>query len=159
MTATDLRIRKLRPSDRPELLRIWERSVRATHDFLGDADIVALRPHVAEALESDAVDWWLLVLPSDAPVGFLGFVNPTVEALFIDPGHFRRGAGRTLLAHAEALATEPLGVDVNEQHPGAMRFYEALGFRVIGRSPTDSAGRPFPLLHLRRPDRVRGETT
>jgi len=157
MAATDLRIRKLRPADRKALLSIWERSVRATHHFLTDADITELRPHVAAALESDAVDWWVLVVPSDAPVGFLGFVDPTVEALFIDPDHFRRGAGRQLLAHAEALATGPLAVDVNEQNPGAVRFYETLGFRVIGRSPVDSEGRPFPLLHLRRqgerPDR------
>ena len=156
MTATDLSIRNLRPADRPGLLEIWERSVRATHHFLTDADIIELRPHVADALESGAVDWWVLVPPSDIPVGFLGFVNPTVEALFIDPDHFRRGAGRQLLAHAEALATEPLAVDVNEQNPEAVRFYEALGFRVIGRSPVDSEGRPFPLLHLLRPGRVPG---
>lgn len=42
----------------------------------------------------------------------------------------------------------PLAVDVNEQNPAVLHFYEALGFRVQGRSPVDGAGRPFPLLHL-----------
>jgi putative acetyltransferase len=27
-------------------------------------------------------------------------------------------------------------------------FYERLGFKRIGRSPLDDAGRPYPLLHL-----------
>jgi putative acetyltransferase len=40
-------------------------------------------------------------------------------------------------------------VDVNEQNEAARRFYEACGFEVAGRSETDSAGRPFPLLHMR----------
>ena len=33
-------------SDYPELVRIWEASVRATHDFMPDAYIVLLREHV-----------------------------------------------------------------------------------------------------------------
>jgi putative acetyltransferase len=44
-----------------------------------------------------------------------------------------------------------LTVDVNEQNPAAVGFYEAVGFVVVGRSPLDDAGRPFPLLHMRRP--------
>jgi putative acetyltransferase len=34
--------------------------------------------------------------------------------------------------------------------PRATAFYEALGFSVVGRSPTDGGGRPFPILHMRR---------
>jgi len=40
-------------------------------------------------------------------------------------------------------------VDVNEQNPDAIKFYLAAGFTIVGRSPLDSGGRPFPLLHLR----------
>lgn len=54
------------------------------------------------------------------------------------------------MAHAQSLASGALSVDVNEQNEAALRFYEALGFAVVGRSPTDGAGRPFPLLHLKR---------
>jgi putative acetyltransferase len=39
-------------------------------------------------------------------------------------------------------------VDVNEQNPDAVGFYQHLGFNVIGRSPLDGQGNPFPLLHL-----------
>ena len=40
-------------------------------------------------------------------------------------------------------------VDVNEQNVLAASFYLHRGFEVIGRSETDEAGRPYPLLHLR----------
>ncbi|WP_353736292.1 hypothetical protein [Shewanella sp.] len=39
-------------------------------------------------------------------------------------------------------------VDVNEQNPQALGFYEHVGFKLVGRSPTDSQGKPFPLLHM-----------
>ena len=37
-----------------------------------------------------------------------------------------------------------------EQNPEAVRFYEALRFTIIGRSPVDDAGRPFPVLHMQQ---------
>ncbi|HEX6790029.1 MAG TPA: GNAT family N-acetyltransferase [Candidatus Krumholzibacteria bacterium] len=145
-----MRVRRMGAADRAPMLDLWERSVRATHHFLSEDDIVGLRPRVADALASDAVQWWVLESTAGEPMGFMGFVDPSIEGLFIDPAHFRRGAGTFLVAHAQSLASAPLMLDVNEQNPGAVRFYRALGFRVIGRSPTDTAGRPFPLLHMRR---------
>ena len=78
----------------------------------------------------------------------MGLADNNVESLFVAPDHARRGGGRLLLEHARKLKG-PLCVDVNEQNHEAVRFYEANGFHVIGRSAVDSAGRPFPLLQLR----------
>lgn len=148
----DLQIRPARVDDRERLLGLWERSVRATHHFLRDDDVRALRPLVAQELASEALAWWVLASPADdAPVGFLGYANDTIEALFLDPDHRGQGAGTRLVAHAQSLAAGPLAVDVNEQNHEARAFYERLGFQVVGRSPTDAGGRPFPLLHLKRP--------
>jgi len=146
----DRQIRPARRQDREPLLALWERSVRATHRFLTDRDIVALRPLVAEELAGGAVDWWVLVSPTGAIIGFLGYTSGTIEALFIDPAHQRQGAGRLLVAHAQRLAGGPLAVDVNEANEQATRAYQALGFLVVGRSPTDAGGRPFPILHMKR---------
>ena len=40
-------IRSARAADFDTLVALWERSARATHDFLTEADIGALRPLVA----------------------------------------------------------------------------------------------------------------
>jgi hypothetical protein len=59
-------------------------------------------------------------------------------------------ANRRLVAYAQALRPGALAVDVNEQNVAGRSFYEALGFVVIGRSPLDDTGRPYPILHMRR---------
>lgn len=143
-------VRRARPDDHGRLLEVWERSVRATHQFLQDGDVAALRPLVAEELASHAVEWWVLLSATATPIGFLGYANAAIEGLFIDPDHFGRGGGTLLVAHAQSLATGALAVDVNEENAGAVRFYAALGFSVISRSPTDAGGRPFPVLRMRR---------
>jgi putative acetyltransferase len=144
-------IRPARPADSGTLLELWERSVRATHEFLTEADVVGLRPRVAQALRDDALELWVLTDEADVPIGFMGLAGDDIAALFLEPAHRGRGGGRRLVAHAQALRGGELTVDVNEQNPAARGFYEALGFVVAGRSPLDADGRPFPLLHMRRP--------
>lgn len=125
--------------------------MRATHDFLTEADIVALRPLVREALSDDALELWVLVEGTDVPIGFMGLAGNDIAALFLEPAYRGQGRGRRLVAHAQERREGELTVDVNEQNPAARGFYEALGFVVVGRSPLDDAGRPFPVLHMRRP--------
>jgi putative acetyltransferase len=144
-----MNVRCARPDDRDQLLDLWERSVRATHHFLAESDIVGLRPLVAEELSSEKIDWWVLE-EANTPVGFLGFANDAIEGLFVDPEQRGRGAGTILIEHAQRLAGGTLSVDVNEQNDAAQGFYEARGFVVVERSPTDTEGRPFPLLHMKR---------
>jgi putative acetyltransferase len=148
MEADDIRLAG--PSDSAALLALWERSVRATHSFLTEADITFYRPLVAEALSGDKLELWVLTDRANVPIGFLGLSANAIEALFLEPAYRGQGWGRRLVAHAQALRTGPLAVDVNEQNAAARGFYEALGFVVVGRSPLDSAGRPYPLLHMRR---------
>jgi len=147
----DWTIRRARAADADTLVALWQRSVRATHDFLTEEDIVALRPHVVQALAHEALDVWVLAGEGDTPAGFVGLAGDDVAALFLEPAARGRGGGRRLVEHAQELRGGELTVDVNEQNPAARGFYEALGFVVVGRSPLDGDGRPFPLLHMRRP--------
>ena len=151
MSATDMRIRRARPADRDSLLELWDRSVRATHDFLSDSDVTGLRPFVAQELADDAIEWWVATLGEERLAGFLGYTPGVIEGLFIDPAFRGLGAGTLLIAHGQLLAQGPLRVDVNEENSAARGFYESLGFTVVGRSPLDGAGRPFPWLHMARP--------
>ncbi|WP_338479847.1 GNAT family N-acetyltransferase [Pseudomonas trivialis] len=133
--------------DYAELTRIWEDSVRATHDFLPDSYIVLLKNLVLTRY-LDAV---MLVCTKDTRqriTGFAGVAAGKVEMLFIDPLHRGQGLGRQLLRYAIAhLNAEAL--DVNEQNPKALGFYLKQGFEVVGRTAHDGLGQPYPLLHLR----------
>ena len=141
--------RQAQANDLDPLIELWERSVRATHTFLSEHDIVALRPEVRKVLAVPGV--WVME-DAKAPTGFMLLDGNRVEALFIDPEHQGQGLGTRLLDHARQQNPDAaeLLVDVNEQNPDALAFYHARGFEVIRRSPVDDAGRPFPLLHLRK---------
>lgn len=133
------------PAEYPALVAIWRRAVDATHDFLSPAD----RDEIEARLASDyfpAVT--LSVAERDGrPVGFSGVLDGTLEMLFVDAAERAGGIGTALLAHA-IRDQGVVRVDVNEQNGSAAGFYLSRGFQVVGRSATDEAGRPYPLLHL-----------
>ncbi|OIQ48967.1 putative N-acetyltransferase YjaB [Pseudodesulfovibrio hydrargyri] len=139
-------IEKARKRDYPELLLVWERSVRATHHFLTEEDILSLRPLILGQY-FDAVELCCVRNDEEKIVGFCGVAHGNLEMLFVAPDSRGRGIGTALCRHA----VDHLGVtrvDVNEQNPQALGFYEHFGFKVVDRSPLDGQGNPFPLLHL-----------
>jgi putative acetyltransferase len=145
-----LRLFSVPPSQRKSflagILSLWEASVRASHAFLAEGDILALRPCVASAVLG--VPWLVLAGDNNRLAGFMGGGGQKLEMLFVRPKRFRQGIGTRLVRHA----VERLGVrevDCNEQNPSALAFYRRIGFAVQGRSAQDGQGRPFPLLHLR----------
>lgn len=142
-----MKIRQPKSAELDVLLDIWLRSVRATHTFLTESDIQALLPVVRDRALPNLLELWVLCSDDSKPIGFMGLSDDSVEALFIAPEHLRRGGGRMLIEYARQLKG-PLRVDVNEQNSEAIKFYTANGFQVVGRSPLDGDGRPFPLLHM-----------
>lgn len=126
------------------LLETWESSVRATHAFLSEADIAALRPRVLEGLE--AVSLWI-AREGGRIAGFAGIRGHMLEMLFVRADMREQGIGSALMRRA--LEEGVFRLDVNEQNPQAVGFYERMGFERIGRSAMDGQGRPFPLLHMR----------
>lgn len=131
-------------TDYAVLAEIWERSVRATHDFLGEEDIREIK----KALVSDYfpnVRLYSLVDEGNHK-GFIGLSGDKIEMLFVDGPERGKGIGRALIGYAVRAGAN--AVDVNEQNPEALKFYELMGFQVVGRDETDDAGRPYPILHL-----------
>jgi putative acetyltransferase len=131
----------------PRVVDVWEASVRATHHFITEADIIFFKPLVREALPH--MDALLCVRSDDGPIaGFIGVAGRKVEMLFIDPAWRGQGGGKRLLQYAVATlgATE---LDVNEQNEQAVGFYRRMGFDIVGRSERDGTGKPYPLLHMR----------
>lgn len=136
-------------ADNPVLLALWQRSVRASHDFLSDGDIAELLPLVRDVYLG-AVEVWVFDGDGHGPVGFIGLSGAQVEMLFLEPDRRGEGIGTRLLDHARALHGA-LSVDVNEHNPAARGFYRRYGFVETGRSPLDGQGRPFPLIHMAWP--------
>lgn len=130
-----------------KLLGIWEAAVRATHHFLTEADITRLVPQAEEALRHVEILW--VMTDEQSPVGFMGVQARKIEMLFLRPDYFRKGLGREFVARAfRDLNVEY--VDVNEQNPNAIKFYERMGFKVFKRDEYDSEGNPFPILEMKR---------
>lgn len=138
-----------------ELARVWEASVRATHDFLAEGEVERLAPLVPGyvlGVPRLLVAYGTSGAPGapgeSAPVGFLGLDGESVEMLFVAPAWRGRGVGRLLMERAIELhgARE---VSVNEENPQAVGFYERMGFSTLRREELDGQGAPHPLLVMR----------
>ena len=142
------RIRASRPDDSERLFEIWQRSVITSHGFLSLEDLRGISRIVRdEYLPEAALE--VVVDESDRPLGFMGMTGSNVDSLFIDPACTGCGLGTALIEHARAAGSE-LSVDVNEQNAEAVVFYRRRGFEVVGRSPLDDGGRPYPILHMQQ---------
>ncbi|TWT33662.1 putative N-acetyltransferase YjaB [Posidoniimonas corsicana] len=141
-----MKVEQATRNEYPAMIEVWESSVRATHDFLSAEDIDGLKPLILEQY-FDAVELTCAAADDGRLLGFCGVLAGRIEMLFVAAEARGRGVGRLLTRHAVEIqgATK---VDVNEQNPQAVGFYERMGFHVVGRSPLDGQGRPFPLLHM-----------
>ncbi len=124
---------------------MWEGSVRATHLFLSESEIVRLREYVPQALL--AVEVLVVAQKGGAPAAFMGIEDGSLEMLFIAPQERGKGLGRQLLRYGiDCFGVNRLAV--NEQNPQARGFYERMGFRVCRRTELDEQGYPYPLLYM-----------
>lgn len=130
-----------------ELVSVWEKSVRASHFFLTEKDILQIRQQVKPALNT--IPTLIVAFDNDKPIGFAGIYKDKLEMLFISPDYFRQGIGYKLITFS-LKQYHIRFVDVNEQNPQALKFYQRQGFTVFKRSPFDSENRPFPILHLQK---------
>lgn len=131
-----------------QLTDVWEASVRATHDFLPEAEILRLKTMMPEVFASLPQLFVAENTPGE-PLAFMGLSDAHLEALFVAPQARHQGIGRALLE----TAIQQYGVTtlaVNEQNPAARGFYEHMGFVVYKRTDTDEQGAPYPLLYMRR---------
>ncbi|MES1950620.1 N-acetyltransferase GCN5 [Salinisphaera sp. S4-8] len=141
-----MKIESAASAEHQQLIEIWEASVRATHDFLAERDLVELKPLILNEYFK-AVSLSVAKREDGEILGFCGVSDANIEMLFVAPQARGQGVGALLAQHA--ISTQGgAKVDVNEQNAQALGFYKHLGFRVIGRSPLDGQGKPYPLLHM-----------
>lgn len=139
-------VEKLAKTNYPEILNVWETSVRATHDFLNEQDIQAYKV----LLDNDYLSQMQLfgvIGELNELKGFIGIEGKKIQLLFISPPARGTGIGKALInfvfQHMDVRE-----VDVNEQNIQAYDFYKYLGFETIERTSTDAIGKPFPVLSM-----------
>ncbi|WP_240422344.1 GNAT family N-acetyltransferase [Listeria costaricensis] len=133
------------PKDYPVILAIWRASVNHTHDFVRREDLAEIEKEIPHYLPHLKVALWY----SDEGelVGFSGMQDRQLEMLFLKTEKRGQGFGSKILkrlTERDNLET----TDVNKANQAALQFYLKNGFQIVGESPLDGEGRPYPLLHL-----------
>lgn len=129
-----------------ELTAIWEDSVRATHPFLKEENIIELMPYVEIGLRQ--IQHLIVAYENQDAIGFMGIEYDKIEMLFLKSTYIGKGIGRNLITKA-IQEYGVLYVDVNEQNPHAVDFYNKVGFQVYERTELDEQGNPFPILKMK----------
>lgn len=138
------------PNLSDELLDIWERSVRATHHFLAESDIVRIQAYVPKAIQT--VEHLAAAEDSDGKtLALIGAREGRLEMLFVGSSCRGRGIGSTLLDYALSH-WDGSELTMNEQNPQAIAFCEHKDFAAYMRTDTDEEGKPFPLIYIRLAD-------
>lgn len=132
--------------DYDELVALWEMSVRATHNFLSEEDILFFKPLIRNEYLYQ-VDLFCVRNGENRVTAFMGTDGQKIEMLFVLPTERGCGLGALLVAYAinQLFVNQ---VDVNEQNEQAVGFYLHQGFKIISRDATDGLGKPYPFLHL-----------
>lgn len=140
-------IHKKTPQLIERLTEVWEDSVRATHLFLSDAEVMKIREYVPQAINSVP---HLIVAEKTpgAPAAFMGVNDDRLEMLFISPAERGKGLGRRLIEYGIHIY-KLREVTVNEQNPQAVGFYQHMGFETYKRTDYDEEGNPYPLLYMK----------
>ena len=130
-----------------KLLRVWESSVRATHEFLSNEEILEIKKYVPKALGSISH----LIIDNDEngnPIAFMEIEENKLEMLLITSECRGKGIGKKLLLHGiENYGVRDLAV--NEDNPQAKAFYEHKGFKVYQRNELDDQGKLYPVLYMK----------
>ena len=143
-------VKSIRADLYPQLITIWESSVRSSHYFMLEEDIQFYKPLVKNIYMPKMDLYGLFTCENDELVGFIGLSEIKIEMLFIHPQYQGMGGG-WLLCEFATKEKNAVGVDVNEQNTSARLFYESYGFQAFKRSAYDGSGRPYPIIHMRLP--------
>lgn len=138
-------IRAAHTEDYPKIMEVWESAVLATHDFLAEEDFTYFK----EVIPRDYLpNLEVYLIEDDQEVkGFAAVAEGNLEMLFIHDNARRKGYGKELYTFMKEK-TGLTKVDVNEQNPQAIGFYEKMGFRQTGRSEKDGSGKEYPIIHM-----------
>ena len=137
-------IRKIKVTDYPRLMEIWESAVLSTHDFLKEEDFLYYKERLPVYFQYVNLFGFE---QEGILIGFMGIAEGNLEMLFIDNKYRGAGIGKKLITYA-IDNLQVTKVDVNEQNVQAVDVYEYMGFNIYKRSNLDGEGKEYPILHM-----------
>ena len=137
-------IRKVKATDYPRLMEIWESAVSSTHDFLKEEDFLYYKEQLPVYFQHVTLFGFE---QEGILIGFMGIAEGNLEMLFVDDNYRGIGIGKSLITYAIGNL-QVTKVDVNEQNIQAVGFYKYMGFSIYKRSNLDGEGKEYPILHM-----------
>ena len=123
-----MKVRKYENSDLDAVLSSWETATRLAHPFMTDEFIAQERINVAEVYMPKTDTW---VIEIDGVVeGFIALMGNEVGAIFLQPKHHGKRAGKALMDKAQQLHSD-LEVEVFKENLIGRKFYSQYGFEHL----------------------------
>ena len=94
-----LTLDKVAEKEYQEIVDLWEDSVRVTHSFLKEEDILIFKPLIFEKYLY-AVKLLCVRGADNKVLAFMGTTDKKIEMLFISPDYIGQGIGKLLMNHA-----------------------------------------------------------
>ncbi len=137
-----LLLRHGQTADRPAMAELWVASWARTLpeiDFQTRRDW--LEGHIDTLLANGAQ---LTVGVMDGRVAGFVIIHPVtgyLDQLAVHPDFWGQGAAEALMDGARGISPTLVALDVNQENPRAVRFYEKIGLKVVGEGENPASGR------------------
>ncbi|MFG1204349.1 GNAT family N-acetyltransferase [Xanthobacter aminoxidans] len=133
------------PQDRPAMAQLWVETWAKT---MPDIDFPARLPWLESHLDSLAAGGALIRVAREGdengPVAGFVVIHPGtgyLDQLAVAPRAWGKGAAEALMAEARRLSPALVALDVNQDNPRAVRFYEKMGLAIVSEGANPMSGR------------------
>lgn len=142
MPASTYSLRPATAADRRAMSDLWVVSWAKT---MPEIDFEARRPWLAEHLDTLAAGGALIrtAVANGTVAGFVVIHPGTgyLDQIAVAPGFWGRGAAEALMAEAKRVSPTLVALDVNQENPRAVRFYQKMGLSITGEGENPMSGR------------------
>lgn len=146
-----MQIRQYKDNDLNAVLSSWERATRLAHPFMTDEFIAQERKNVAEIYLPNT-DTWVIEFNGEVK-GFIALMGNEVGAIFLQPEHHGKGAGKSLMDKAQELHGD-LEVEVFKENSIGRKFYSQYGFELLEEKLHEPTGQQLLRLKFTANKRV-----
>ena len=120
-------IREFQISDTEQVMKLWLSGNIEAHSFVPEKYWQSHFKEVQEALQQ--ADVWVYDIDGNVH-GFIGLINEYIAGIFVDKNYRSIGIG-TQLVNFVKEKYDTLSLNVYQENPRAVAFYQSKGFAVL----------------------------